>query len=225
MKHKAAALLLSAATALCGCTSETYDSGDGRYSYLTAEFVVAHTAASKTVDYVVCDSGERLFLSPSYRMEWAEKADTAYRALLYYNAPKVTASSDQTVEAVAAMQVPVLRPVPAFMLEAVATDPLTVESAWLSENGRYVNLALLVKTGTPDSGAEGQSIGLVLDGIETATDGTRCAMTRLYHSRGGVPEYYTSRHYVSIDTQDFSADAVSIEINTYNGKVTKTVSF
>ncbi len=224
MKHKAAALLLSAATALCGCTTETYDSGDGKYSYLTAGFVVAHTAASKTVDYVVCDSGEKLFLSPSYHMEWAEKADTAYRALLYYNAPK-TASSSQTVEAVAAMQVPVLRPVTAFMLETVATDPLTVESVWLSENGRYVNLALLVKTGTPDSGAEGQSIGLVLDGIDTASDGTRCAMTRLYHSRGGVPEYYTSRHYVSIDTQDFPADAVSIEINTYNGKVTKTVSF
>ena len=43
MKHKAAALLLSAVTALSGCTTEAYDSGDGRYSYLTADFVVAHT--------------------------------------------------------------------------------------------------------------------------------------------------------------------------------------
>ena len=50
-------------------------------------------------------------------------------------------------------------------------------------------------------------------------------MTRLYHSQGGVPEYYTSRYYVSVDTKDFSADAISIEMNTYNGKVTKAIAF
>ena len=133
MKHKAAALLLSAVTALSGCTTEAYDSGDGRYSYLTADFVVAHTSAGKTVDYVVCDNGERLVLSPAYRVEWAEKADTTYRALLYYNAATAS-SSPRTVVAVAASQVPVFHPLPASMLETVATDPLTVESVWLSEN-------------------------------------------------------------------------------------------
>lgn len=224
MKHKAAALLLSAVTALSGCTTEAYDSGDGRYSYLTADFVVAHTSAGKTVDYVVCDKGERLVLSPAYRVEWAEKADTTYRALLYYNAATAS-SSPRTVVAVAASQVPVFRPLPASMLETVATDPLTVESVWLSENGRYINLALLLKTGKPNGTAEGQRLGLVLDGVSTAADGTRCAMTRLYHSQGGVPEYYTSRYYVSVDTKDFSADAISIEMNTYNGKVTKAIAF
>jgi hypothetical protein len=224
MKLKAAALLLSAVTALSGCTSEAYDSGDGKYSYLTADFVVAHTSASKTVDYVVCDNGDKLYLSSAYRMEWAERADSTYRALLYYNAPK-TSQSGNTVEAVAAAQVPVCRPIAASRLDSVVTDPLTVESAWLSANRRYVNLALLIKTGKADSDAEGQSLALVLDSIGTQTDGTRYAMTRLYHSQGGVPEYYTSRYYVSIDTQDFSADAISIEINTYDGKVTKTISF
>ncbi len=223
MKIKAATIFLMALTALFGCTSEAYDSGDGKYSYLTADFAVAHTAAAKTVDYVVCDNGTKLFLSPSLHIEWAERADTTYRTLLYYNAPKASASSN-TVAAVAAIQVPVLRPIAVERLDSVATDPLTVESAWLADNRRYVNLSLLIKTGKADSDAKGQTVALVLDSIATQPDNTRCAMTRLYHLQGGVPEYYTSRYYVSIDTQDFPADAISIEINTYKGKVKKTIS-
>ena len=224
MKLKAATIFLLALTALFGCTSEAYDSGDGKYSYLTAEFAVAHTAAAKTADYVVCDNGTKLFLSPSLTVEWAKKADTTYRILLYYNAPKASAASN-TVEAVAATQVPVLRPIPVREVETFLEDPLTVESVWLAENGRYLNLSLLIKTGKADSDAQGQTVALVLDSIAAQSDGTRCAMTRLYHSQGGVPEYYTSRYYLSIDTNDFPADALAIEVNTYNGKLTKTISF
>ena len=224
MKEVAAALFIASVMALTSCSTDAYEAGDGKYSYLTASFVMAHTSASQAVDYVECDSGERLILTPTYHWAQAAKADTVYRALFYYN-DTPSSSSSHTVEPVAASPVLVLRPVPASVVDAVVTDPLTVESMWLSENGRYVNMALLVKTGKPDNLDAQQTVALIADETTTDASGYRCAQMRLYHSQGGVPEYYTSRVYISIDTDDIHADAIAIEVNTYNGKVTRTISF
>lgn len=216
------AVLLS--LGLASCSSDGYESGDGKYSYLTANFCLAHTSASKTVDYVLADDGSKLVLSPQMNLDWAEKADTLYRALLYYNKNK-SDSGNEAVEPVAAAQVPVLRPVSALLVEKMFTDPLSVESCWLSENRRYVNLTLLLKTGKPDTDDRTQTVGLVIDSIATSANGVSTAMTRLYHNQGGVPEYYTVRRYVSIDTRSVKANGITITANTYNGLVEKHVSF
>ena len=42
------------------CTRETYDSGDGKYSYLRSDFVEAHTNADLKIDYVLTDDGDSL---------------------------------------------------------------------------------------------------------------------------------------------------------------------
>lgn len=209
---------------LVSCTSEAYDSGDGRYSYLTADFCLVHTSADKTVDYVLADDGSRLAMAQPFTVDWAEKADTLYRALLYYN-KKPAASGAETVEPLTAAQVLVMRPVNALFVDYVLTDPLTVESCWLSANRRYVNLTLLLKTGKPDTDDKAQTVGLVVDSVAASASGVRTAMTRLYHSQGGVPEYYTVRRYVSISVDDVPADGITIVANTYGGRVEKHIDF
>ena len=67
------------------CSNDTYESGDGDYSYLRADFVEAHTKAPNEIDYAVTDNRDSLALSPRYRVSWASQADTNYRGLLYYS--------------------------------------------------------------------------------------------------------------------------------------------
>ena len=82
MKHFGLALttLLFAA-----CTADNYDTGDGKYSYLRADFVEAHTVASGKIDYAITDDGDSVRLNPVVSASWATKRDSIYRALLYYN--------------------------------------------------------------------------------------------------------------------------------------------
>ena len=205
------ALLLSA------CTNDPYDSGDGRYSYLHAEFAEAHTIAAKTFDRATTDDGENLRFDPYATAEWAEKADTIYRALLYYNKAEHTT----VAEPVSAVWVPVLSPIPADKIEREKKfDPVTLESLWTSANGRYVNLALLLKTGKADDPEAVQSIGIMK---EEADDGL--LTLRVLHDQGSVPEYYTSRIFISIPvTDDLAGRSIRLIVNTYKGIVEKTIA-
>lgn len=224
MRLLTVSLLMSALVALISCSDDGYSSGDGKYSYLTADFCLVHVSASKVADYALADDGRTLQFASGVAAEWAEKGDTLCRALLYYN-QKPSASSSGTVEPVALTQVPVLRPVAVSKVKEMLTDPLSVESCWLSADGRYVNLNLLLKTGKPDTDDKVQTVGLVVDGTVASESGASIAKARLYHSQGGVPEYYTVRRYVSIDTRDIAADGLSLVVNTYGGIVEKNILF
>lgn len=205
------ALLLSA------CTNEAYDSGDGRYSYLRADFTEAHTIAAKTFDRATTDDGEALRLDPYATADWAEKADTVYRALLYYNKVEGAAA----YEPVTIARVPVVFPIAADKIEGeTKTDPVTLESLWVSANGRYINLALLLKTGKADDPEAVQSIGITK---EESTDGS--LTLRVLHDQGSVPQYYTSRIFLSIPvTDDLDGHSIRLIVNTYKGIVEKTIA-
>lgn len=202
---------------LSACTNEAYDSGDGRYSYLRADLVEAHTIAAKTIDRATTDDGEVLRLDPYATADWAEKADTIYRALLYYNKVEGAAAC----EPVTIARVPVLYPIAADKIEGeTKTDPVTLESLWVSANGRYINLALLLKTGKADDPEAVQSIGITK---EEPTDGP--LTLRVLHDQGTVPQYYTSRIFLSIPvTDDLAGSDIRLIVNTYNGIVEKTIA-
>lgn len=202
---------------LSACTNEAYDSGDGRYSYLRADLVEAHTIAAKTIDRATTDDGEVLRLDPYATADWAEKADTIYRALLYYNKVEGAAAC----EPVTIARVPVLYPIAADKIEGeTKTDPVTLESLWVSANSRYINLALLLKTGKADDPEAVQSIGITK---EEPTDGP--LTLRVLHDQGTVPQYYTSRIFLSIPvTDDLAGHTIRLIVNTYNGIVEKTIA-
>ena len=81
--------------------------------------------------------------------------------------------------------------------------------------------------------AVGEGFGLVGGvclGVDERTDGTRLVRLSLYHDQAGVPEYYTTTAYVGIAVsrlpiEPVAGDEVSINIETYDGTLTRTFSF
>ena len=211
-KASALTLLMGLLSLLVSCTSETYDAGDGDLSYLRADFVEIHTEAAKTIDYFIDDDDATHRLPTPFAVGWAEKADTLYRALAYYN--KVGSS----VRPLSFHQVYVLRPQAPEVDGGKKTDPVGVESVWTSNNGRYFNIGLLLKTGQADSLDAIQQIGVLLD---EETD--EAVSLTLLHDQGGVPEYYTARVYASIPLDErLQGKAISLKINTYAGVIERT---
>ena len=203
------------------CTNDSYEAGDGDYSYLRADFVELKTKAAKLVAEATNDDNERLAFSNPLTVSWAEKGDTIYRALLYYN--KV---ENGLPEPFSAVQVPVLKPSTLKDDETLHTDPLTLESSWTSANGKYLNLSLLLKTGVEEGLDARQSIGVVINDVTEQSDGSKHYDLVFYHHQNGVPEYYTSRVYSSIPTSFFKqGDTATLTIHTYQGAVVKEYSF
>lgn len=212
--------------ALTACTSETYDSGDGANSYLTADLVLLRTAPDKSVRSAQLDDGTELRLSNPFAKDWIERPDTVYRALLYYDQKTASAdavagtnpTSTPVVRARSVLPVPVLRISAAADVDNMLTDPVGLESMWVSKNGSYLNLSLLLKSGKAEGDTSLHTLGVVSNGTTTDADGRRTLHITLYHDQGGVPEYYTVQQYVSIPTPLLKdADIVELTVNTYNG--------
>lgn len=206
----------------CSCSKDTYDKGDGQYSYLRGDFAEALVGADKKIVSLMTDEGETLPLSQPYAAKWITRSDTIYRCMLYYN--KVREANGQYVaEPISVLEVPCPKVVPLAELETeMKTDPVKFESAWMGKNGRYLNLNLIVKTASQEDEEVFQRLGIVQDTIITNPDATRTCCLRLYHDQSGVPEYYSAHSYASILTSQIPADSVRISINTYNGVVEKT---
>lgn len=210
-------LLAFLASFLMACEQEVYEKGDGAYSLLRADFVEAHVQADKTVDYFITDEGDRLNVATPFTPSWVETPDTFYRAACSYN------NTGQTVEVISMGQISVIDSIiPAGKLEnGVKTDPLSLESIWVSTNKRYLNIGLLLKIGTTDNAKAIHRVGLVADTVITHDDGKRTMHARLYHDQGDVPEYYSHRTYFSVLQSCLDADSISLTTNTYDGKVVK----
>ena len=178
------------------CSNDTYESGDGDYSYLRADFVEAHTKAPNEIDYAVTDNRDSLALSPRYRVSWASQADTNYRGLLYYS--KV---DHHTAIASRFFQVPVVAWQSKSKVKAVRTDPVVFESAWISRNRRYLNIGFSVKTARQNDGKKGQTIAVVATDSMELGGHIRQLWLTLYHDQGGIPEYYSSKGYISVPLQ------------------------
>lgn len=210
----AACVMLS----LQACSNDDYSTGDGKYSYLTADLVLLQTNSSKTVTAAVLDDGTRLSLTNPFTAEWTTVPDSVYRALLYYDHDDTSGS----VKARSVSQVHVLRLAAASQTNQMCTDPLGLESVWLAKNRSFINLSLLLKSGSTEADAR-QVIGVVLEDVTAGADGKRRAVLRLYHDQASVPQYYTVQQYASISTSDIDADVVELHVNTYSGEVVRTI--
>ena len=127
-------------------------------------------------------------------------------------------NSIPVVRARSVRPVPVLRISAAADVDNILTDPVGLESMWLSKNGSYINLSLLLKSGKAEGDTSLHTLGIVSNGTTTDADGHRTLHLTLYHDQGGVPEYYTVQQYVSVDTHSLvGVDAVEIAVNTYSG--------
>ncbi len=212
--------LLTAAALLTACEQDTYDKGDNSLSYLRADFVEAAVNSQKEVTAVTTDDGDRLQLTRPMTATWIERQDTTYRAVLYYR----TNAGEGMAEPVSLSHISTVSVKAADKIKGgMKTDPVSMESAWLSKNGRYLNLCLLVKTGTVEGESVAQTLGMARDSTVTAADGRKTSYLRLYHDQGTVPQYYTQRLYFSVQVAGM-ADSLVMAVQTYEGEIKKRFS-
>lgn len=242
-----------AAALLASCTTEQYDSGDGKLSYLRSDFVEACTDAQSRMSSFTTDDQLSLQVEGTPKVSWMTTPDSTYRALVYYAAPSSSSapspssasgpssssSSSSASFTERSAQNLASAPVKVFIVNNVLcpkikrlqtsappkTDPVSFVALWLSANRKYVNIMFDVKTGSSGSDADGQSIGAVLTDMTRNADGTLTAHITFCHDQGNVPQYYSSRQYASLAVAQMQdADSASIVINSYKGKVVKTIS-
>ena len=210
-----AALLFAFLAVMClSCTKDAYEKGTGDYSNMRADMVEMHADANKQIDYVDTDEGDRLTLTSTFGAKWITTADSVYRAYIYYN------RVGQQADLISVGTVLVLRP---HREDEPLTDPIDVESMWVSSNRRYLNAALLFKLGKADEGLH-QTVGVIPDTLMVNADNTSTLHLTLYHDQGGVPQFYTQRAYASIPLVDIPADSVRLRVNTYGGWYDRTFS-
>ena len=200
----------------CACTTDVYEKGTGTYSLMHTDLAEATIDGEKYAVSFITDEGDRYTLSPKYQGKWIQTADTTYRVIAYYNP-----HDDGTAEAVAFGVVPTLIPREQWKYKNQPQDPVGLESAWVSTNGKYLNMGLLVKSGHTDEEAATHTIAMAQDTIITHADQRRTAIYRLLHDQGGVPEYYTNRHFVSILLPQDKPDTVTLTIQTYDGTLSR----
>lgn len=202
------------------CTTEEYESGDGKYSYLRTDFVEAHSGEAKKVVYATTDEGDSLVFRGGADCSWTTTPDSIYRGLLYSARDGETAPYTHFVS----MSPVLVLNVPEKKREKLVTDPLTLESAWVSANGKYLNLGLCVKTGADESDEKKTHLlGVDRDTLFQHVDGRHELHLILYHDQGGVPEYYTTNVYASIPIGQLAkGDVIKLDVQTYNGQVSRT---
>ena len=235
-----------AAALLASCTTEQYDSGDGKWSYLRSDFAEVCTDAQSRMSSFTTDEQLSLQVEGTPKVSWMTTPDSTYRALVYYAAPGSSSASGPSSSSSSSAsftersaQDLASAPVKVFTVNNVLcpkikrlqtlaplkTDPVSFVALWLSANRKYVNITFDVKTGSSGSDADGQSIGAVLTDMTRNADGTLTAHITFCHDQGNVPQYYSSRQYASLAVAQMQdADSASIVINSYKGKVVKTIS-
>lgn len=211
-------LLLSSSVFFLSCEKDNYEKGEGRYSLLLADFGYLTINSEKAGVSFLTDEGENYQISNPQKASWIQTADTVYRAYLYYN------KTDNGKARVTSMgSLPTLKPRDAKEFKRQPQDPLGLESSWLTRDGKYINLGLLLKNGRDDNGKEGtHALSLICDEVRQNDDQTQTAYYRLLHDQGNAPEYYTNRRYACIllPTEQ-RPDSVCLTVNTYDGVVVK----
>jgi hypothetical protein len=217
-KKTVAIILMMLTIVWSSCERDSYEKGEGRYSLLQADFACLTVDSEKRGVSFTTDEGESYLLSNPAKASWIETADTVYRTYLYYNK-----ENDGRAYVKSIGILPTLIAHDAKDFKRLPQDPLGMESAWLTRDGKYINMGLLLKNGRDDSGKEGiHSLALALDEVRQNDDQTQTACYRLLHDQGEAPEYYTNRRYVCIllPTKE-RPDSVCLTVNTYDGVVVR----
>ena len=204
---------------LFSCETDSYEKGQGKYSLMRADFAELTVNSQQQGVGFVTDEGEQLALANPLTASWITRPDTTYRAIVYYN--KV---ENGRAEIVSLGRMGVLSPVPHWRLKEMPQDPLGVESVWLTRNGKYINLGLLLKNGRIEDEEGTHVLGLCRDTVLKNDNQTQTAYYRLLHSQGDAPEYYTNRRYVSILLPQEHLDTVRLSMETYSGRLEKVIA-
>ena len=200
---------------ISSCTTDSYEKGDGKYSLMQGDFVEAKVNAQRQIVFFSTDDGDEFDLSEPYTDKWIKTADTLYRCMLYYN--KV---ENKKAELVSIGEVPCPRILTlAEFKKDLRTDPVKFESMWLSKSGKYLNLYLQLKTGVTDDTTAIQQLAFISDTLIVNPNQTTIRHITLHHDQNKVPEYYSTKAYVSLLTDSIAAEPHALKLNRIRTKV------
>lgn len=210
---------------LVSCTTDTYESGDGDLSYLKAEFALVNTDHEGKIGSFTTDDDTTIPLaSPQYFKN--AKADTVYRAVVYYNANERPVGQIRSLKSVGVCtpfkESDKLTNKPNEEQFVMKTDPIEWESMWLSKNRSWVNLSLNLLVGVADGEDE---IGQQALGVRIDREDEHHLYYTLFHDQNGVPEYFTKNTFISfrLDDRMQQGDSVTVTVNTHHGEQQKTI--
>lgn len=210
---------LCCVAAFSACTIDSYEKGEGEYSNMQGELARVHANSEKKIDYADLDNGERVYIAAPLTKTWIDKGDAFYRSVLYYK------KNGASIEVVNIVQINEVSIISADTLKKknmeVKTDPLTLESVWVSKNKYYLNASIYLKTGSTTEDGAIHRLGLVADSLRVNADETQVLHLRLFHDQGGVPEYYSVNTFLSLPLLDLPVDSILLTVNTYDGVFTK----
>ena len=100
----------------------------------------------------------------------------------------------------------------------IKTDPVDIQSIWLS--GNYVNMILLVQYKD-----QTHAYHFIDEGFTANEDGTRTLNLRLYHDRKNDYEAFTKQVYLSVPLKKYlqslqKGDKIRFYLNTYKEQET-----
>ena len=214
MRKNVLYIALSVLPLFLSCETDSYEKGQGKYSLMLTDMGEVMVNSEKQAVAFTTDDGDSYTLTSPATVQWMQTADTTYRAIIYYNKVK---EGEATL--VSMGQLHTLKPVAHWKLEEQWEDPLGFESCWVTPNGKYINMGLLLKSGYVDDKEGTHKVALACDTVLVNADQTRTAYYRLLHSQGDTPEYYTNRRYLSILLPQDRPDSVCLSLTTYDGLV------
>ena len=211
---------LAVMLSVSACSVDNTDTGTGKYSLMRADFVDVHVNNSSKVDYVITDDNDSLPASIPFTTKSITKTNTFYRALFYYN--KVAKGTDSVAEPLSLSFVGVAIPISHDIIpkDSLFSDPLYFQSGWIAKNKKYFNISLNKLTGEVNGVENAQYFGIIEDSVRISKSGIRRVYLRLSHHQNNVPEYYTSRVYISVPLTYYrnvlsDGDSIFFRVNTY----------
>ncbi len=174
---------------LSSCENDPYDSGDGELSHVTTAFGETSYNMEGRAFKFVTDEDKVLNFTEPYGKANADMSGKQQRSLLYY----YLTDDKNKVKPYVIINVLTTDVIDRDKVKHENDDPIKVDAVWLSENKKYINLSLKIKTSSPEDSSLKHKLGMLYEGCE---DGT--AKLRLIHDDGNIPGNYTVSIYFSV---------------------------
>lgn len=180
------------------------------YPNVLTELTEIQTDNKGTLTFLITDAGEKYQILEQKGLD-SLTPDSTYRVLCVY---RIADTQKSTVQLYSVQTVLSMFPKPASEFhEGISTDPLDIQSIWLSE--KYLNMVLL-----PLAKDKGHIFHFVENSLTETDEGTNRLELTLYHDQNGDYEAFTRKTYLSIPLWGYgdklkTGDRIVLHIRTY----------
>lgn len=184
------------------------------YPSVKLEFLTAQTNDAGNLLYLIKDDGSKLRVVTDHTATQFTVGSETRVVCNYVTLEEPTTTEEGTAEVYALLSPVSLQPIKLASPETdMKTDPLTVQSIWLS--GKYINMVLLVKA------QDGKHFFHFIEDSITVDNGRNKVYLTLYHDKGDDVEAYSKNAYASVPLASYISQYkeefyISFRVQTYD---------